>query len=167
MTTFPIIGTPIYPAKALLVALAQQMAQRYGLDWTLLCAVVEQESGWNPWATHYDPGFFRHYTAPLYAADKISLTEAQLRATGWGLMQDEGQTAREHGYTGELPALCDPATGLEIGARILAHKLAISRGDVRHALLIYNGGADPSYPNRVLARVINYSEEKKDQEAGP
>jgi soluble lytic murein transglycosylase-like protein len=157
--TYAIIGTPVYPSKVELVALARRKAQGYGLDPVLLCAVVEQESGWNPYATHYDPGFFRKYTAPLFTSSKIDLTEAQLRATSWGLMQDEGQTAREHGYTGELAALCDPATGLEIGARILKHKLGISNGDVRHALLIYNG--DPEYPDRVLARMVNYYTEEE------
>jgi soluble lytic murein transglycosylase-like protein len=39
------------PLDAKLVQLAQRAAEAEGLDPALVCAVVDQESGWNPWAT--------------------------------------------------------------------------------------------------------------------
>jgi hypothetical protein len=104
----------------------------------------------------------------------------------WGLMQVMGQVAREHSHPGPdsaatsaaprrsdseggsalvgftlsdshaLSLLCDPATGLEIGCRVLAAKLAASHGDVTRALLLWNGGGNPSYATEVLARMPRY-----------
>jgi soluble lytic murein transglycosylase-like protein len=52
------------PIDAKLLALAQRAAETEGLDAALVCAVVEQESGWNPWAMRYEPAFFAKYVAP-------------------------------------------------------------------------------------------------------
>jgi soluble lytic murein transglycosylase-like protein len=149
-----------------LIALARATAEKHGLDPALVCAICEQESDpdgsgpkpWNPWAMRYEPAFFRKYVAPLYAADKIAgAGEAFARAFSWGLLQCMGQTAREYGFEGAfLSELCDPAIGLEIGCRILAHKLDITKGNVKAALLAWNGGANPAYPDQVLARVGRY-----------
>jgi len=76
----------------------------------------------------------------------------------WGVMQVMGQVAREFGFKEpSLTELCDPATGIEFGCRILAARLARSKGDVSAALLAWNGGADANYPAEVLARKRNYS----------
>ncbi len=45
-----------FPAQ--LVALARRAAAAQSLDPALVCAVVEQESAWNPWAIRYEPLFF-------------------------------------------------------------------------------------------------------------
>ena len=44
------------------------------------CAIIEQESAWNPWAVRYEPAFFARYVAPFCADNKISATEARARA---------------------------------------------------------------------------------------
>jgi soluble lytic murein transglycosylase-like protein len=68
-----------------------------------------------------------------------------------------GQTARENGFHGRfLSALCDPEAGLAIGCAVLAHKIA-STGDVRTALLQWNGGADADYPAQVMKRMPGYT----------
>lgn len=106
----------------------------------------------------YEPGFLSRYIAPLYTAGKLSATEAYTRAMSWGLMQVMGQVARESGFEDpSLAELCDPATGIEFGCRILAARLARSKGDIPAALLAWNGGADANYPAEVLARKRNYS----------
>ena len=136
-----------------LVALARRVAHTHNLWPELVCAVCEQESGWNPWAIRFEPAFFERYVQPLYASGRISETEARARAFSWGLMQVMGQVARESGFTGEfLPALCDPEVGLELGCQLLARKLALADGNVSKALLLWNGGGNPSYPDQVLAR---------------
>ena len=45
------------PPDAKLIQMAQRAAGAEGLDAALVCAVVEQESGWNPWAMRYEPAF--------------------------------------------------------------------------------------------------------------
>jgi soluble lytic murein transglycosylase-like protein len=140
-----------------LVALARRVAQKSGLDPALVCAVIEQESAWNPWAVRYEPAFFARYVAPLYTNNKISASEAYARAFSWGLMQVMGQVARENGYNAQfLSALCDPEQGISVGCRVLVKKLAAAGGDKTRALLAWNGGASPSYAEQVLARMSRY-----------
>ncbi len=140
-----------------LTVLARQTANAHNLYPQLVCAVCEQESGWDPWALRYEPAFFSRYVAPLFTNNKIDATEAYARGTSWGLMQVMGQVARERGFEGRfLSALCDPATGLAIGCAVLAHKLVAAEGNVQKALLLWNGGANPAYPTEVLARAGKY-----------
>lgn len=141
-----------------LISLARSVAAQHSLDPQLVCAVVEQESAWNPWAMRWEGAFFQKYVMPLYTAKKISVTEAYARGFSWGLMQVMGEVAREFDFTGlYLSELCDPAVGLEFGCRRLAKALAKAQGDQAAALLGWNGGANVNYPAEVLARVENYS----------
>src|SRR5712664_4319534 len=141
-----------------IIELARRNTAAHGLEPALVCAVIEQESAWNPWDVRYEPGFLSRYVAPLYTAGKMSATEAYTRAMSWGLMQVMGQVAREFGFKEtSLSELCDPATGIEFGCRILAARMARAKDDVPAALLAWNGGADANYPAEVLARKRNYS----------
>ena len=141
-----------------IIDLAQRIAAEHSLDPALVCSVIEQESAWNPWAVRYEPGFLSRYVAPLYTAGKFSATEAYTRSMSWGLMQVMGQVAREFGFEeASLAELCDPATGVEFGCRVLAARLKRARGDVSSALLAWNGGVNANYAPEVLARTRNYS----------
>lgn len=135
--------------------MARATAAAHGLDPALVCAIVEQESAWNPWATRYEPAFYQRYIVPI--AGKLTPTEAYGRAWSYGLMQVIGEVAREHGYAGYLPALCDPATGLEQGCVHFAGRLKAAGGDVARALQLWNGGGNPAYSDQVLARVSRYA----------
>jgi soluble lytic murein transglycosylase-like protein len=146
---------------ATLIALARAAASQHTLDPALICAIVEQESAWDPHAIRYEPTFRTRYVAPL----GMPPTEEVARSISWGLMQVMGQVAREHGFTAKsLAALCDPATGLAIGCAVFAAKLRASTNDavsvannnVEHALALWNGGANASYAAQVLARVVHY-----------
>lgn len=140
-------------ATAELISLARTIAVHHDLLPALVCAVVEQESAWNPYAIRYEPAFRTRYVAPL----GLSSTEEIARSISWGLMQVMGQVAREHRFTGEfLAALCEPATGLDVGCQILASKLAGSGGDVTLALERWNGGANLGYAAEVLTRLEHY-----------
>jgi soluble lytic murein transglycosylase-like protein len=146
------------PRPAELVHLARRIAQQHDLDPALVCAVIEQESAWNPWAMRYEPFFFSRYVAPLYTNNKVSASEAYARGFSWGLMQVMGQVARENGFDAPfLSALCDPEQGISIGCRVLGKKLAAAKGDVTRGLLAWNGGGSPSYPAEVLARMPRYT----------
>jgi soluble lytic murein transglycosylase-like protein len=140
-----------------LVALASKAAAAQSLDPALVCAVVEQESGWNPWAIRYEPAFFAKYVANLYTNNKISASEAYARGFSWGLMQVMGQVARETGFDAAfLSALCDPEQGLATGCKVLRKKFDAMAGDMTRALLAWNGGANPAYAAQVLARKAHY-----------
>ena len=120
---------------------------------SLVCAVIEQESAWDPHAIRYEPAFRARYVAPL----GLPPTEEVARSISWGLMQVMGQVAREHGFAGKfLSALCDPATGLDTGCAVLSAKLAAAGGEVTRALQLWNGGANPDYAAQVLARLAAY-----------
>ena len=147
-----------------LLALAHDAARAHSLWPELICAVIEQESSWDRWATRYEPAFYARYIEPQMArtaetrSASLSDTEAHMRAFSWGLMQVMGQVAREHGFSGSsLAELCDPATGIDVGCRVLASKLAAAEGNVVRALLLWNGGANQKYPDAVLARAHRYA----------
>jgi hypothetical protein len=158
------------PAPSELIVLARAAAANHSLDPALVCAIVEQESAWDPHAIRYEPGFRTRYVAPL----GLPPTEEIARSISWGLMQVMGQVAREHGFSGKfLSALCDPALGLDIGCAALAAKLTIrpessqphppetpgqgiALSEIAHALQLWNGGANPNYAAQVLARLPHH-----------
>jgi soluble lytic murein transglycosylase-like protein len=175
------LADPSPPARAArgpmedLVAVAHRTAEAHALWPELVCAIVEQESAWDPWALRYEPAFYDKYIAtsltarrPDRQASRLAAaltsseipddpTESRARAFSWGLMQVMGQVAREHGFTGALASLCDPAVGLEIGCRVFAAKLAAAEGNVTRALLLWNGAGNQAYPAAVLARTARYA----------
>jgi soluble lytic murein transglycosylase-like protein len=144
-------------APSQLVLLARRIAAVQSLDPALVCAVIEQESAWNPWAMRYEPLFFAKYVASLYTNNKVSASEAYARGFSWGLMQVMGQVARETGFDAPfLSALCDPEQGLALGCKVLRKKFDAAAGDTTRALLAWNGGGNPAYPAQVLARKPHY-----------
>ena len=90
--------------------LVEAAARKYGLDPTLLAAVAQTESGFNP--------------------------RAQSGAGAKGLMQLMDGTARGLGITDSF----DPAQSLDGGARFLSGLLKQFNGDVRLGLAAYNAG---------------------------
>lgn len=151
------IATSAENSQDELIGLAVNAAATYGLDGSLICAIIEQESGWNPWAMRYELAFFERYVEPLVLRDKLSPTEAHSRATSWGLMQVIGQVAREAGFKGEfLSLLCKSEEGIQVGCRVFAGKVAAARGSIEKALQLWNGGGAPDYAGQVLSRQGRY-----------
>lgn len=144
--------------------MARGMAELHGLEPLLVWALVEQESGWRPEATRYEP----HYRWLVVPAEGMGIDcgEAEIRGqrTSWGLCQVMGAVARELGLSGPFEALLRPGVGLDYGCRYLARQLRRSGGDVRAALSRYNSGRPASeaglrYADQVLARVARLREE--------
>ena len=137
-----------------MIRIAKASAQAYKIDPALVCAVCEHESGgWNPWAIRFEPAFFDRYVVPMH----LNPTEGYARAFSYGLMQVMGQTAREFGFKDRyLTELCDPLVGVDYGCKKLSHCLEISKGDIRAALLKYNGGSNLQYPDLVLPLMEKY-----------
>jgi soluble lytic murein transglycosylase-like protein len=140
------------PSRNDIIALAKKLSGR--LDPSLVCAVIEQESGFSPWEIRYEPGFYSKYESPQKV---LTVTDATARAFSWGLMQVMGQTAREVGFLGPLPQLCDPEVGINVGCEVLRLKLAKANGDVRQGLAFYNGGSNVKYPDEVMARIPKFA----------
>ncbi len=138
-----------------LIQLARSIAATFNLDPALVCAMCEHESaGWNVWAIRYEPAFFRKYIEPM----NLSETEKHARSFSYGLMQVMGQVAREYGFDGKyLTELCDPTINIDYGCRKLARCMKLTKGDVREALLKYNGGGNPKYPDLVLHYYSKYA----------
>jgi soluble lytic murein transglycosylase-like protein len=140
--------------KERLIQLAKSVALSFTLEPSLVCAICEQESSWNPSATRFEPLFKEHYIDRL----RLPEPEATQRATSWGLMQLMGQVAREHGFQDALEQLLVPEIGLSWGCRFLETRLQHAEDNVTNALLLWNGGGNPNYPAQVLARVKNYED---------
>lgn len=148
--------------KAELIQTASKAATDAGLDPALVCAIVEQESGWHPFVTRYEPAFERHYIAPL----NLDWSETKGRSTSFGLMQCMGEILRELGYTGGFSSLMDDvATEVALGCKHFKNKLARAGGDVRKALQLWNGGGNLSYADQVMARLSKYQAQKPPQSA--
>lgn len=138
-----------------LIALARATAARHNLSPNLVCAVVEQESGWNTWAIRFEPAFEQRYIHP--ALPTAPTTEELSLAVSWGLMQVMGQCAREHGFQDRFfTSLCRPENGLEIGCRILSYKWVQAKENLEATLQHWNGGGNPSYASEVVARMKRY-----------
>lgn len=139
------------------LALAGKYATQYALDPALVCAVIEQESGWNSWAVRLEMGFLARYVKPVNPASPT--TEEITKAMSFGLMQVMGLVAREAGFTGRfLTELCDPDTGVSVGCKVLKGKIDRANGDVHQGLQNWNGGGNPQYADQVLARVATYQQ---------
>lgn len=155
-----------------LIAQAKVAAVQHGLLPELVCALIEQESEWNPWLNRYEPDFeaspkygpvvktYAHEFAATaltkHGYETTWQTEIKNRCMSWGLMQILGEDAREDGFTGPLPSLCDPAQGLEQGCGKLASCFKQAAGSLEAALLHWNGGASSEYPSQVIARIGRY-----------
>lgn len=138
-----------------LMSLARQKAEKFGVDGDLICALVEQESNWNPYAMRYEPAFYSRYVQPQGG---LGTTEMTSRATSWGLMQVMGQVARELGFSGPfLSALCDPEIGLEWGCRKFSIVMGKTGNHVDAALQCYNGGSNALYAQQVKSRIATYN----------
>lgn len=138
-------------------ALAGKYATKWNIDPVLLCALVEHESSWNPWAVRFEPAFEARYIKPVNPA--MPTTLELTKAMSFGLGQIMAETAIELGFQGRfMTELCDPDTGLEFAARKLHRCLTIhppvkqNDGSLDYglALLAYNGGADMNYPKLVM-----------------
>lgn len=129
---------------------------RHHVDRDLIAGVIMQESSGIPWAVRPERGFFERYIKdkPLngFQGEQWDEYERALRACSFGLMQVMGNTAREFGFAGDLHQLLQPTKAIMWGTKILAHHMHETQDTIK-ALLRYNGGGDPEYPDRVYGRI--------------
>jgi soluble lytic murein transglycosylase-like protein len=127
-------------------------------DIYLFAGWIHTESAFDPWALRYEPYFRWLPTTPM------SPTETMGRKCSWGLLQMMGQVAREAGFDGSFPQLCDPKINLNLAAKILRYRRARTP-DWDGALAAYNGGLggnmrrpyrNQEYVDRVKANAERY-----------
>lgn len=154
----------ITPQEARRVAVyeptVRRIATRHNLDAPLVLAVIGQESGGDPYAIRVERGFWRRYGSSAIAIFRRTAssdddkwgTYPDLASTSYGLMQVMYVVAIERGMALRFPTqLCDPVIGIEAGCRHLRYCLDHTANNPTKALLRYNGGGDPDYPNKVFA----------------
>jgi soluble lytic murein transglycosylase-like protein len=154
-----------------LVATAKRIAASAGLDPTLICAIIEQESAWDTYAIRpeSESGFMTRYGAEYQRQVKASATAIDDRwirfedvfYCSYGLMQTMYpviiESFRETAVLLKYPTmLCDPETGVGLGCRLFARKMKQAGSDLNKALLYWNGGGNKAYPSEVLARMDRY-----------
>src|SRR4030042_4852756 len=90
-----------------LTRLINDVASRYGLDPALVEAIVEVESGGNPWAVRFESHLYEKWLLgrTLGTTDRTAYMQ---HASSWGLMQVLGATARGIRSFKWFTELCDP-----------------------------------------------------------
>ena len=154
-------------------------ALAHGLDPLVVAALIQVESGGQPWAWNPEP-VYRYLWNVRDAVPFRPMTVSELRSkyppsdfpclagdpdqeywgqqASWGLMQIMGAVARERGYRDPyLTALCDVDTNLALGCEHFRVQLVWAHGDVEKALGAYNagrGGWDTAAGKRYRAKVL-------------
>jgi soluble lytic murein transglycosylase-like protein len=156
-------------------AITRPIAEEFSFDPVLVTAVCQQESSFDHQAMRLENGFFRRYVKgmPLASSSKVLLSAS------YGLMQVMGLTLKERGYfqwyvdwyneqaglstllnpDGQIPIvrgvdefMSRPEWQVRWGVKTLDAKRKLAGGDVAKALLFYNGGGNPAYPDEVLEK---------------
>lgn len=105
-----------------LKSLIESAAKNYNLDPILVEAIATHESGLNPFATRFEPGW-KYFTEIDKWAKYCRITpetEKVHQATSWGLLQLMGTGAREFGFLNTLTQLTLPQLGLNLACKKLA-----------------------------------------------
>lgn len=124
-------------------ATIKSIARDFDLPWELIEALATVESSLNPWALRYEPQY--KYLHLLDDRSQLSSTERVGQMCSWGLMQVMGAVAREHGFKGYFPQLCDPIVGLRYGC-LHVTKFRAKYGQWSDVIAAYNAGSPRREP---------------------
>lgn len=134
-----------------LLDIVKEKAEKYGLDYKLVSALIWQESRGKEEAIRLEQRFYRVYVRE----QQLSAVESALRSTSFGYCQIMGQTAREFGFDGDFREITKPEVNIELGCKILARYTELKGGSIERGLLRYNGGGNKSYPTHVMNHLKN------------
>jgi soluble lytic murein transglycosylase-like protein len=138
--------------------LIREQARRHGLDPILVAAVICQESGGRETAIRVERGFWKRYYEGIMrlirstpsTRDNHWAQYPDLFACSYGLMQVLYPVALELGLVLDFPTdLCKPERGIQAGCMKLQQCFKQANQSQRQALLRYNGGGDPAYPDKI------------------
>jgi soluble lytic murein transglycosylase-like protein len=142
---------------AAVLNLIKGLAPHHGLPWELVAAIALTESSMNPWAMRYEP----QYKYLMGTEETLTATERAGQMISWGLMQVMGGVAREHGYKGCFPMLCEPTIGINYGCLHLKKFKTRYPGSWQDVIASYNAGRpvkrdgkyiNQDYVDKVLSR---------------
>lgn len=111
-------------------------------DFRVVCAIIEHESSWNPWAIKFEP----RTRDPIFPINYAKInhitadTERTLQQYSFGLGQIMGYKARELGYQRLLTELCDPHTAIYWTCELYA-KLDAKYKTIEEKIAAYNEGS--------------------------
>jgi hypothetical protein len=149
-----------------IIGIAIGAAKAADIPAPFVLALVEVESGGNPWAWNPEPAY-RYYWNTKTGRPFRALTPAETasrvppcdfpafpgadrdaefwgQGVSWGLMQVMGAVARERGFGAPfLTALCDPAENCRIGVAVFRSMME-RFGKAPSAIAAYNAGS-PRY----------------------
>jgi soluble lytic murein transglycosylase-like protein len=124
-------------------------ARMYAIPSSLICAIIQKESSWNPYAFRYEDAFWRRYAAGIRKVFAVTPTTKDdwwlsypiVYSASYGLMQLMLTTAMERGFrfTQSPFGLFDPATNIKWGCDYLK-SLYNKYGAWPDAISAYNQG---------------------------
>jgi soluble lytic murein transglycosylase-like protein len=120
----------------------REVASETNIPWNLLAAIVQTESGGNPYAARFEPDYKYYFKVKEFAKQNqiTDITETVLQKTSWGLCQLMGGLCRELGHTGSLLEVLDQELNLKLCAKHLLN--LIKKHPERDAMLAaYNAGS--------------------------
>lgn len=139
----------------------ERYAATYNLSSRLIAAIIQNESRGLTKSARLEPGW-PYYFKPKEISFSLGITEEtekSLQRHSWGLCQVMGAVARELGFRGFLPDLCDPGLGILFGCKKLQQLVAKypNQDDVISA---YNRGTpgktfDGTYYNQIYVNNVN------------
>lgn len=147
--------------------LVELIAPTFGLDRSLLLAIIWQESSGDPEAVRAEPGFvwfFSPERGPLrdprltteHNRDKaltiLGEEEFNFQTCSHGMMQVMGSVAREMGFIGPKQDLYLPEINVEYGCKYLKACIRRAGGNLQRGLLRWNGGGRNKYPDEVMEK---------------
>jgi hypothetical protein len=139
--------------------IVEKHAESFNLQPNIVKAVIMVESNGDTFAVRFEPNW-RWWLNPKYWARRVRVTtrtEAICQQMSWGPMQIMGTVARELGFEQDMPALCQPATGIYYGCKKLSQLLK-KYTYIRPALSAYNTGRPNSRKGRRYAeKVLEYA----------
>lgn len=134
-------------------ATIKSIARDFDLPWELIEAFATVESSLNPWALRYEPQY--KYLYLLDDRSHLSPTERVGQMCSWGLMQVMGAVAREYGFKGYFPQLCDPVVGLRYGC-LHVTKFRAKYGQWSDVIAAYNAGSPRREPTNPWSYVNQF-----------
>lgn len=140
------------------IPLVRIHAFNFKLEPALVAAVIAAESaGWQ-YAQRVERAFWARYLEGIQRWVRGTASQADdhwsrypdIYSSSYGLMQVMLQSAAEAGFAYQNPGeLFDPERNILCGCMILARHFRATKSE-RQALLRYNGGGDPTYPDKVM-----------------
>lgn len=119
-----------------------EMCDKYDIRPEIVYALIKVESGGDPYATRFEPGYTAYFSAKEFARENLITrrTEEVMQATSWGLMQIMGGTARRLGLEAPIPVLIDPQNNIEYGCKLLQELTVRYPESIWDRAAAYNAG---------------------------